>query len=136
MKRTWLASVALLAGGALAGGVVAGTLSANAASGSSTTSTTNSTGPTRPTGPAPPGEGARGAPQGTAPDETLLTGTQEATLKAAALKAVPGGTVDRVETDSGDATYEVHMTKSDGTQVTVKFDSSLKEVSVENGMGK
>lgn len=57
-------------------------------------------------------------------------------LKAEALKAVPGGTVNRVETDSGDAAYEAHMTKSDGTQVTVKFDKSYKVTGVEDGMGR
>ncbi len=65
-----------------------------------------------------------------------MTGAKAATLEAAALKAVPGGTVDRVETDSGDAAYEVHVTQSDGSQVTVKFDSSLKQAAVETGMGK
>jgi hypothetical protein len=38
--------------------------------------------------------------------------------------AVPGGTVYRVETDSGDGTYEAHMSKADGTLVTVKFDKA------------
>jgi hypothetical protein len=52
------------------------------------------------------------------------------------LKAVPGGTVYRVETDAGDATYEAHMTKSDGTEVTVKFDKNLAVTGVESGMGK
>jgi uncharacterized membrane protein YkoI len=59
-----------------------------------------------------------------------------AKLKAAGLKAVSGGTVYRVETDSGDATYEAHMTKSDGTEVTVKFDKNLKVTGIEAGMGK
>jgi uncharacterized membrane protein YkoI len=73
---------------------------------------------------------------GHGPGETLVTGAKATQLEAAALKAVPGGTVDRVETDSGDAAYEVHVTKSDGSQVTVKFDSGLKETGVESGMGR
>ena len=44
--------------------------------------------------------------------------------------------MDRVESDSGDATYEAHVTKSDGTKVTVKFDKSYKVTGVEDGMGK
>jgi hypothetical protein len=56
-------------------------------------------------------------------------------LKAAALKAVPGGTVYRVETDADGATYEAHMTKADGTRVTVKFDKSFKVTAVQDGMG-
>jgi hypothetical protein len=69
-------------------------------------------------------------------DEKEVTGANAATLKAAALKAVPGATVVRVETDAGDAAYEVHLTKADGTPVTVKFDKNLKELRVEAGMGK
>jgi uncharacterized membrane protein YkoI len=66
-----------------------------------------------------------------------VTGAKAAELKAAALKAVPGGgTVDRVETDSGDAAYEVHVTTSDGSQVTVTFGSGLDEKGVESGMGR
>jgi uncharacterized membrane protein YkoI len=65
-----------------------------------------------------------------------VTGADLATAKAAALKAVPGGTVDRVETDSGDAAYEAHMTKADGSEVTVKFDKSFAVTGVEDGMGK
>jgi uncharacterized membrane protein YkoI len=127
MRKTWIASVALLAGGAVAGGILAGAMDANAATGSSSSSS------------SPPSQG--GAPDGASsvghgPGETLVTGTRAATLQAATLKAVPGGTVDRAETDSGDAAYEVHVTKSDGSQVTVKFDSSLNETGVESGMGK
>lgn len=69
-------------------------------------------------------------------DEKVVTGTTAATLKAAALKAVPGGTVIRIETDAGDGAYEAHMTKADGTVVTVKFDQSLAVTKVESGMGQ
>jgi len=129
-------AAALLLAGAVGGGVLAGTLSATAATGTSTTGTTG----TAPIGSgysAPAGAG--GGPGGAQPvrsDEKLVTGADLATLKAAALKAVPGGTIIRVETDSGDATYEAHMTKSDGSLVTVKFDKSLAVTSVEDGMGK
>jgi hypothetical protein len=58
-----------------------------------------------------------------------------ATLRAAALKAVPGGTVYRIETDAGDGVYEAHMKKADGSLVTVKFDKNLKVTKVEKGMG-
>lgn len=40
------------------------------------------------------------------PGETVVTGANAATLKAAALKAVPGGTVYRIETDTDGAAYE------------------------------
>jgi hypothetical protein len=44
--------------------------------------------------------------------------------------------VYRVETDAGDAAYEAHMTKADGSLVTVKFDKNLKVIKVETGMGQ
>jgi hypothetical protein len=58
-----------------------------------------------------------------------------ATLRAAALKAVPGRTVCRIETDAGDGVYEAHMKKADGSLVTVKFGKNLKVAKVESGMG-
>jgi hypothetical protein len=69
-------------------------------------------------------------------DEKSVSAATTATLKAAALKAVPGGTVIRVETDAGDGAYEAHMTKADGSLVTVKFDKDLKVIATEAGMGK
>jgi hypothetical protein len=69
------------------------------------------------------------------PGEKAETGTDLATLKAAALKAVPGGTVYRVETDADGATYEAHMTKADGGHVTVKFGKNFAVTAVQDGMG-
>ena len=66
-------------------------------------------------------------------DETLLTGDTAAKVKEAALAKVAGGTVVRVETDAdGNAAYEAHMTKSDGTPVTVYVDKEFNVVSVES----
>ena len=69
------------------------------------------------------------------PGEKAETGADLTTLKAAALKAVPGGAVYRVETDADGSTYEAHMTKADGTHVTVKFDKNLTVTGVQAGMG-
>jgi hypothetical protein len=66
--------------------------------------------------------------------EVLLTGDTAEQAKAAALAAVPDGTVDRVENDAEGATYEAHMTKADGSRVTVKLDASFNVTSIENGM--
>ena len=53
-------------------------------------------------------------------------------MTAAAEAKVPGGTVVRVETDAdGHAKYEAHMTKADGTPVTVYVDESFAVVGVE-----
>ena len=66
--------------------------------------------------------------------ETLLTGDTAAKVTAAAQGAVPGATLDRVETDAEGAAYEAHMTKSDGSKVTVKVNSDFSVASVEDGM--
>ena len=69
---------------------------------------------------------------GQRPDETLLTGDALSKVTAAALAKVSGGTIVRVETDAdGNAAYEAHMTKSDGTPVTVYVDKQYNVVSVE-----
>lgn len=123
-------------------GIAAGAIGATAmAAGAQTTTTTGApsaytTATTAPNG-APDGTPGRGH-GGAAPvrsDEKSVTAAQTATLKAAALKAVPGGTVYRIETDAGDGTYEAHMTKADGSLVTVKFDKFLAVTKVESGMG-
>lgn len=65
--------------------------------------------------------------------ETALTGDDLAKATAAAQAAVPGATIERVETDAEGATYEAHVTKSDGSEATVKLDASFKVTSVEDG---
>jgi len=65
-------------------------------------------------------------------DETPLTGDALAKVTAIAKAKVPGGTIVRVETDAdGNAAYEAHMTKSDGTPVTVYVNKDFEFVSVE-----
>src|SRR5262245_50479722 len=112
-KRT-LAGIA--AAGALALG---GAAVADAVSGSNGSSTQgNALAQTRP---------ARG-------DETALTGDTAAKVKAAALAKTGGGTVDRVETDAdGHAPYEAHITKSDGSHVTVYVNAQFDVVGTEAG---
>ena len=68
-------------------------------------------------------------------DETALTGDTLAQAQAAALAAVGSdATVMRAETDAdGNAAYEVHVRKADGTMVTVYLDESFKVVKTEEG---
>lgn len=79
--------------------------------------------------------GPRG-PHGGCPGngETPLTGDTKTQAVAAAL-AKTGGTADfaSTETDStnANATYEVHVTKTDGTHVEVVLDASFNVLSVE-----
>ena len=65
--------------------------------------------------------------------ETVLTGDTAEKVKAAALAAVPDGTIQRVENDAEGAVYEAHMVKADGTHVTVKLDASFNVTSIEEG---
>jgi predicted aconitase with swiveling domain len=79
----------------------------------------------------------RAAPAGLLPqraDETLLNGNALAQVRAAALAKVSGGTIERVETDAdGNAKYEAHMTRSDGSRVTVYVNQSFDVVGVKAG---
>jgi hypothetical protein len=151
-RKARLAGAAgLIAAGAVVGGVLASGGGALAASSSGTaspsTTTTTTTQPSTPaTGAAAPATGAAAPAAGTtAPaqsstpvrtDEKATTDSIAATVKTKALAAVPGGTVYRIESDAGDGAYEAHMTKSDGTLVTVKFDKNLAVTGVETGMGQ
>src|SRR5947208_10972152 len=66
--------------------------------------------------------------------ESELSGETAAKAKAAALAAVPGGTVLRASTedpsDPSKAAYEVHVRKSDGSEVAALLDSSFKVLAV------
>jgi uncharacterized membrane protein YkoI len=82
----------------------------------------------------PGGPGGHGGPGHGRPDETVLTGDTASKVTAAAQAKVPGGTVLRVEADGdGNAAYEAHMLKADGTPVTVSVDKDFNVVSVETG---
>jgi uncharacterized membrane protein YkoI len=131
-------AVGLLAAGAIAGAVLAGTMSASAADGTTGTSGNASatSGATSQQGSGPQGGANNHSSSPVRSDEQALSAGDAAKVKAAALKAVPGGTVYRVETDAGDGVYEAHMTKADGTEVSVKLDKNFKVTAVETGMGK
>ena len=94
---------------------------ASAANGASTTTGTTAA-PTVAAAAAPsPAQSGGGQPWGgQRSDETQLTGDTAAKVRALALARVPGGTIVRVETDAdGNAAYEAHMVKADGTPATV-----------------
>jgi hypothetical protein len=125
---------------ALAFGVAAGTYGiANAASGSSSGSN-GSSALSAPSWPAASG-GQQQAPSAGQPwgrqrgDETPLAGDALDKVTAAAKAKVAGGTIIRVETDAdGNAAYEAHMVKADGTPVTVYVNKRFEVVSVDSGM--
>jgi hypothetical protein len=121
----WLAAGAAAIGAGVGGAALAGAATNNA---TPTTAAISSAAPSTPTA-MDPATVAHG------PGETLLTGTTAEQVKAAALAAVPGATVIRVETDSDGSPYEAHLTKTDGTEVTVKVDASFKVTATEDGFG-
>ena len=123
-----LAATGLVVSGLLAGGVL-GSQVANAASSSPTSSASTSAGS------AATNAGVDPTTMGHGPGETLLTDGTASKVKAAALAAVQGGAVIRVETDSAGSPYEAHVQTSDGSIVTVKIDDSFNVTSTESGFG-
>ena len=66
-------------------------------------------------------------------DGAPLTGRTLERASAAALKAAGGGRITETEHDSeGGGSYEVEVTKPDGSEVEVRLDASLNVVSAEN----
>jgi hypothetical protein len=124
----------------VAGGAVGASVTGTA--GAQTSTSTNGSAATAGT-PAAGSAAASTAPTGTPPDpskgghvangitEVLLTGDTATKVTAAAQGAVPGATVNRVENDAEGATYEAHMTKSDGSRVTVKVNADFSVASVD-----
>jgi uncharacterized membrane protein YkoI len=123
-----------LAGTALLGGALGANLlsTAGAATASTTAASTAASGSS--TAPAAP-DWSKGGHTANGKTETIVTGADAAKITAAAETAVPGATAQRVETDAEGAAYEVHMTKADGSVVTVKLDSSFTVTSTIDGMG-
>ena len=108
--RRTVATVAALGALALGGSAIAG-----AAQNSNTA--TSST-PSTPQPGQPPNGGRHVGANGKT--EQALTGETAAKVKAAALKKVSGGTIERVETDVDHGSpYEAHVKKSDGTELEV-----------------
>jgi hypothetical protein len=136
------------AGTALLGGALGASFVGSANAQTTDPSTTAPAAAPAPSGQAPSGQDQSGQDQPRqAPDwskgghqangktETLLTGDDLTKATAAAQAAVPGATVQRAETDAEGAAYEVHMTKADGSIVTVKLDSNFNVTQTTDGMG-
>ena len=124
-RRRWSLERTIVVG-AIALGVAAGSYGvASAASGSSSSSSSPAA--------VAPGARQQWGPQRS--DETPLTGDTAAKVRELALAKVPGGTIVRVETDAdGNAAYEAHLVRSDGSPVTVYVSKQLEVVSVQSGM--
>jgi hypothetical protein len=70
--------------------------------------------------------------QGISDDDQPVTGADADRATAAALTAAGGGRANSVEYDTEDgATYEVEVTRPDGTTVDVRLDGAFKVVVIE-----
>jgi hypothetical protein len=124
----------LLVPGVVAIAAIVGVAAGNSLNATGASAATTSTTQSAASDPADtPDKGGHVGDNGT--KEEVLSGDNAAKAKAAAEAAVPGGTVLRAENDAEDATYEVHVKKSDGSTVTVKLDSNFKVTATESGMG-
>ena len=129
----------VLVGSTVLGGAVGATLVGSAGAAETTTSSTapaaTSTAPATadPTAGQPSHGG--GPHQANGITEELLTGDAKTKAEAAAQAAQPDATVERSETDAEGAAYEVHMRKADGSEITVKLDSSFNVTGTEQGRG-
>ena len=117
-----------LVGAAIAGGAVGasvlGTAQAQTSSSSSTAATSD---------PSTAADANHGPHTANGITETPLTGDDLSKATAAAQAAVPGATIERAETDAEGAAFEVHVTKADGSEATVKLDASFTVISIEDG---
>jgi hypothetical protein len=94
---------------------------------------------------APPAGAPAGAHRGVGPggrhvgangkEEQPLSGDVAAKVKAAAEAKVPGGTIERVETDVDHGSpYEAHVRKADGTELEVLVNKSFEVTAVNTMM--
>jgi hypothetical protein len=128
----------LIGGAALAALGLGGSAIAGAASGSGSSSSTTATPLAGSGGGPPPGFTSANAPGTTVHEnaEKTVTGDAAAKARAAAVASVGGGTAGAVTGDfRNSGAYEVSVTKTDGSQVTVRLDSSFKVESPPAGPG-
>jgi hypothetical protein len=123
----WGGIAGLMAAGTIGGAVLTGTLTANAATTTGTAAVSSSVSSTATSG-------ANGTARATYPAhgtaaherlEKLVTGTDAAKARAAAVKSVGSGTAGAVTTDVSGSGYEVTVTKADGSSVEVHLTSSF-----------
>jgi hypothetical protein len=132
LKKTAV-GVALF-GATMAGGALGASAIMSTASAQDTTTTTTAPAQSTPSAPDGTHDPAKGGHQANGITEEVLTGDAAAKATAAATAAVPGGTIERVETDAEGDAYEAHVVTADGQHVTVKMDENFNVTSTEDGM--
>ena len=119
-QRAWVRSAAWLGGGLVAGGILAGTVTAAAADDEPGTGATGSYGYGAPADGDRDGDGFGGRHGRPGVGEEALTGDRADSVVAAVLEEYPDATIERLETDA-DGVYEAHITTADDEQVTVEL---------------
>jgi hypothetical protein len=131
--RNGLVTVGALGALGLGGSALAD--AATSGSSSSGSSSSTATAPPAPNGPRPDPTKPGGHVGANGKTEAALPSDVAAKVKAAAEKKVPGGTVERVETDVDHGSpYEAHVRKSDGTELEVLVNKDFAVTAV-NTMG-
>jgi hypothetical protein len=124
-SKKLIAPVGLAAAGVIAGMVLAGTWSANAANtptpGASSSATDK--------------RAAVDESKSQRSDETLLTGTTKDKVEAAVKAKYPGATIVRTESDS-DGVYESHVTLADGSRAIVQVGKDFAVTGTQTGGGR
>src|SRR4051794_37507866 len=134
-QRSWVRSAAWVGGGLVAGGILAGTVTAAAADDEPGAGATGSYGYGAPADGDRDGDGPGGRPHGDGgpgAGEEALTGDTADSVKAAVLEEYPGATIERMETDS-DGVYEAHITTADGEHLRVALDEDFAITGTNEG---
>jgi hypothetical protein len=130
--RTVATTLAAVGAAALGGTAIAG--AADSSSSTTTSPSTSSSGAAAQSQQAPPAQRdpSQGGHQANGKTEVLLTGDTAAKVTAAAKAKVPGGTIERVETDVDTGSpYEAHVRKADGSEVVVYVNKDFKVTGTE-----
>jgi len=127
-RRGWIASSTLVGAGLLAGAILAGTLSANAATGgggggSSVLAAASSTGSTD------SGQGWHGWRDGDHEDQ--VSDDAAAKVKDAVLAAYPGATIRWIRSDA-DGGYDAYIDTADGKDLAVRLDDAFAVTGTED----
>lgn len=121
--------VAALAGAAVGGAAVAGAATSHSGTSAATPATLSAQPPPALRNMPAPGTAAH------EDHEKAVTGDAADRAKAAAVKAAGGGTAGEVTTDYFGDSYEVTVTKSDGSKVESHLDSSFDVMGPPGGRG-
>ena len=115
----------IMALAAIAAAALGGSAIASAASSDTATTASDANAQTH-RAPPPQRDPSLGGHQANGETEKLLTGDAATKVEAAAKAKIPGGTIERVETDADTGSpYEAHVRKADGSEVIVYVDADF-----------